>query len=141
MGDHEGGLTGLGRDRHDLVLQRAPRQSVERRERLVHQQDLGHTRCFMPPEDEAMLLADRIVLMTSGPDARVAEIVENGLPRGRTRQYLHRLPSYYALRNHLLDFLVKRPAGKPADPRRPPTLRLGHASNEIYFGKARSPTL
>jgi nitrate/nitrite transport system ATP-binding protein len=78
--------------------------------------------------DEAMLLADRIVLMTSGPDARVAEIVENGLPRGRTRQDLHRLPGYYALRNHLLDFLVERPASRPADPRRPPTLRLGHTS-------------
>ncbi len=75
--------------------------------------------------DEAMLLADRIVLMSSGPDARVAEIVENGLPRGRTRQELHRLPGYYALRNHLLDFLVERPAGRPADPRRPPTLRVG----------------
>jgi nitrate/nitrite transport system ATP-binding protein len=80
--------------------------------------------------DEAMLLADRIVLMTSGPDARVAEIVENGLPRKRTRQDLHRLPGYYALRNHLLDFLVERPAGRPADSRRPPTLRLGHASIE-----------
>jgi nitrate/nitrite transport system ATP-binding protein len=81
--------------------------------------------------DEAMLLADRIVLMTSGADAGVAEIVENGLPRGRTRQDLHRLPGYYALRNHLLDFLVERPAGRPADPRRPPTLRLGHASIEM----------
>lgn len=77
--------------------------------------------------DEAMLLADRIVLMTSGPDARVAEIVENGLPRGRTRQSLHRLPGYYALRNHLLDFLVERPSGRPADPRRPPVLRIGDA--------------
>jgi ABC transporter len=69
--------------------------------------------------DEAMLLADRIVLMTSGPDARVAEIVENGLPRKRTRQDLHRLPGYYALRNHLLDFLVERPlreAGRLASP-------------------------
>ncbi|MCK8787715.1 ABC transporter ATP-binding protein, partial [Roseomonas sp. NAR14] len=77
--------------------------------------------------DEAMLLADRIVLMTSGPDARVAEIVENGLPRGRTRQDLHRLPGYYALRNHLLDFLVERPAGRPADPRHPPVRRIGDA--------------
>ncbi|MCQ4160077.1 ABC transporter ATP-binding protein [Roseomonas sp. GC11] len=79
--------------------------------------------------DEAMLLADRIVLMTSGPDARVAEIVENGLPRGRTRQELHRLPGYAALRNHLLDFLVERPAGRPADPRHPPLRRIGAAEH------------
>lgn len=75
--------------------------------------------------DEAMLLADRIVLMTAGPDARVAEIVENGLPRGRTRAMLHRLPGYGALRNHLLDFLVERPSGRVADPRHPPVRRVG----------------
>jgi nitrate/nitrite transport system ATP-binding protein len=75
--------------------------------------------------DEAMLLADRIVLMTAGPDARVAEIVENGLPRGRTRAVLHRLPGYGALRNHLLDFLVERPPGRVADPRHPPVRRIG----------------
>lgn len=77
--------------------------------------------------DEAMLLADRIVLMTAGPDARVAGIVENGLPRGRTRAVLHRLPGYAALRNHLLDFLVERPPGRPADPRHPPVRRIGDA--------------
>ncbi len=75
--------------------------------------------------DEAMLLADRIVLMTAGPDARVAEIVENGLPRGRTRAVLHRLPGYGALRNHLLDFLVERPPGRVTDPRHPPVRRIG----------------
>ncbi len=75
--------------------------------------------------DEAMLLADRIVLMTAGPDARVAEIVENGLPRGRTRAVLHRLPGYAVLRNHLLDFLVERPSGRAADPRHPPVRRVG----------------
>ncbi|MCK8788025.1 hypothetical protein M0638_27080, partial [Roseomonas sp. NAR14] len=34
---------------------------------------------------------------------------------------------YYALRNHLLDFLVERPAGRPADPRHPPVRRIGDA--------------
>jgi len=77
--------------------------------------------------DEAVLLADRIVLMTAGPDARVAEVVENTLPRDRTRQSLHRLPGYYAVRNHLLDFLVERPRALPSDPRHPPTLRIGDA--------------
>jgi len=32
-------------------------------------------------------------------------VVENLLPRGRTRQTIHREPHYYPLRNHLLDFL------------------------------------
>jgi len=58
--------------------------------------------------DEAMLLADRILLMSNGPQARVAEIVRNTLPRSRTRATLHREPHYYRIRNHLVDFLVSR---------------------------------
>jgi nitrate/nitrite transport system ATP-binding protein len=58
--------------------------------------------------DEAILLADRILLMTNGPDARLAETVVNTLPRPRDRANLHRMPGYYALRNHIIDFLVTR---------------------------------
>jgi nitrate/nitrite transport system ATP-binding protein len=58
--------------------------------------------------DEAMLLADRILLMSNGPQARVAEIVLNTLPRDRQRATLHRDPQYYRIRNHLVDFLVAR---------------------------------
>ncbi len=58
--------------------------------------------------DEAILLADRILLMTNGPDARVAEVVVNTLPRPRDRQTIHRTPGHYALRNHIVDFLVTR---------------------------------
>ena len=58
--------------------------------------------------DEAILLADRILLMTNGPDARLAEVVVNTLPRPRDRANLHRQPGYYALRNHIVDFLVTR---------------------------------
>jgi nitrate/nitrite transport system ATP-binding protein len=58
--------------------------------------------------DEALLLADRIFLMTNGPRARIAEVVENTLPRQRSRTDLHKHPNYYPLRNHLIDFLVTR---------------------------------
>jgi nitrate/nitrite transport system ATP-binding protein len=58
--------------------------------------------------DEAILLADRILLMTNGPEARIGEVVANPLPRSRTRHQMHHHPDYYALRNHLLDFLVNR---------------------------------
>jgi nitrate/nitrite transport system ATP-binding protein len=61
--------------------------------------------------DEAILLADRILLMSNGPQARVAEIVRNTMPRGRTRATLHHDPQYYRIRNHLVDFLVSRSAG------------------------------
>ena len=81
--------------------------------------------------DEAMYLADKVVLMTNGPGAMIAEIVENPLPFERDRTGLHKHPAYYALRNHLIDFLVtgsrtfrdNQPAGY--DPRRPPLVRPG----------------
>jgi nitrate/nitrite transport system ATP-binding protein len=65
--------------------------------------------------DEAILLADRILLMSNGSetDGRytpggIAEVVVNPLPRERTRAGLHHLDGYYALRNHIVDFLVSR---------------------------------
>jgi len=58
--------------------------------------------------DEAILLADRILLMSNGPRARVAEIVVNTMPRDRQRATLHHDPAYYRIRNHLVDFLVSR---------------------------------
>ena len=58
--------------------------------------------------DEAILLADRILLMSNGPRARVAEVVRNTMPRARTRSTLHHDPQYYRIRNHLVDFLVAR---------------------------------
>jgi len=60
--------------------------------------------------DEAILLADTILLMSNGPRARVAEIVRNTLPRSRQRASLHHEPLFYAVRNHLVDFLVSRSA-------------------------------
>jgi nitrate/nitrite transport system ATP-binding protein len=58
--------------------------------------------------DEAIYLADRIVLMTNGPDAVLAEIVDNPLPKNRKRTEVHRHPFYYGIRNHVIDFLVSR---------------------------------
>ncbi|CAG9177198.1 ABC transporter ATP-binding protein [Cupriavidus pampae] len=58
--------------------------------------------------DEAILLADKIFLMSNGPKARIAEIVVNTLPRARTRETIHHDPQFYRIRNHLVDFLVRR---------------------------------
>lgn len=65
--------------------------------------------------DEAILLADRILLMHNGGecDGRylpggITEVVINPLPRDRKRAGLHHLDGYYALRNHIVDFLVSR---------------------------------
>ena len=58
--------------------------------------------------DEAIYLADRVVLMTNGPNAVLAEVVENPLPKERQRNDVHRHPLYYGVRNHIIDFLVSR---------------------------------
>ena len=65
--------------------------------------------------DEAILLADRILLMSNGNETPegyrpggIAEVVVNPLPRDRTRASLHHLDGYYPLRNHIVDFLVTR---------------------------------
>jgi nitrate/nitrite transport system ATP-binding protein len=81
--------------------------------------------------DEAILLADKIVLMTNGPQAKIAEIVVNTLPRSRTRHTIHKEPHYYPIRNHLVDFLVSRSKQfneeMPADynPKSPPLVTPG----------------
>jgi len=58
--------------------------------------------------DEAILLADRVLLMTNGPDARIAESVVIDIPRPRDRTVIHQHPDYYTIRNHLVDFLINR---------------------------------
>jgi nitrate/nitrite transport system ATP-binding protein len=82
--------------------------------------------------DEAMLLADKIILMTNGPHAKICEIVENTMPRSRTRHDMHRHPHYYPIRNHLIEFLVNRStefekelSSSDYDPRHPPVVRPG----------------
>ncbi len=55
--------------------------------------------------DEAILLADRVVMMTNGPRAKVGRILEVPLPRPRTRRTLLAHPRYYALRESLITFL------------------------------------
>jgi nitrate/nitrite transport system ATP-binding protein len=58
--------------------------------------------------DEAILLADRILLMSNGPRAAIAEVVVNPLPKPRARHAIHHDSRYYGVRNHLVDFLVNR---------------------------------
>ena len=58
--------------------------------------------------DEAIYLADRILLMTNGPYAYIAESVEIAIPRPRSRAEIVEDPRYYAIRNHLVQFLARR---------------------------------
>lgn len=61
--------------------------------------------CVTHDVDEAILLADRVVMMTNGPQATIGKITKVDLPRPRTRKALLEHPDYYAYRQEVLDFL------------------------------------
>jgi nitrate/nitrite transport system ATP-binding protein len=58
--------------------------------------------------DEAVLLSDRIVMMTNGPSATIGQILEIDLPRPRERLALVQDPRYVRLRGEVLRFLYER---------------------------------
>jgi nitrate ABC transporter ATP-binding subunit len=64
--------------------------------------------------DEALYLSDRVVMMTSGPAARVGDVLEVGLPRPRERAAVLEHPDYYRLREHLIGFLAGQDRGRAA---------------------------
>ncbi|TAF70204.1 MAG: ATP-binding cassette domain-containing protein, partial [Oscillatoriales cyanobacterium] len=55
--------------------------------------------------DEALLLSDRIVMLTNGPEAQIGQILEVNIPRPRKRMEVVNHPSYYALRGEMVYFL------------------------------------
>jgi nitrate/nitrite transport system ATP-binding protein len=56
--------------------------------------------------DEAILLADRVVMMSNGPRAKIGHVMDVPLDRPRTREALLAHPRYYALREELIGFLA-----------------------------------
>ena len=58
--------------------------------------------------DEALFLADRVVMMTNGPSATIGEIMEVPFERPRSFEAIQDDPRYGQLRNHALDFLYRR---------------------------------
>jgi nitrate/nitrite transport system ATP-binding protein len=55
--------------------------------------------------DEAIFLADRVVMMTSGPSAKIGDILDIEFERPRTRKSVLEHDDYYTYRKHLIDFL------------------------------------
>jgi nitrate/nitrite transport system ATP-binding protein len=72
--------------------------------------------CVTHDVDEAILLADRVVMMTNGPHARIGRIMQVDMPRPRSRRALLDHPRYYEYRSELLSFLdeYEHGAGKAA---------------------------
>src|SRR6188474_1540939 len=72
-------------------------------------QKLGNTILMITHDvDEAVLLSDRIVMMTNGPSARIGEVLEVPLARPRKRLELATNPGYLKCRQRVLEFLYER---------------------------------
>jgi nitrate/nitrite transport system ATP-binding protein len=74
----------------------------------IHQK-LGNTVLMITHDvDEAVLLSDRIVMMTNGPAARIGEVLEVPLVRPRRRLEMATNPTYLKCRQRVLEFLYER---------------------------------
>jgi len=74
--------------------------------------------CVTHDVDEAILLSDRVVMMTNGPKARIGRVMAVDIPRPRTRRDLLEHPRYYDYRRELLDFLAEYEHGSaPSAPK------------------------
>ncbi|MBE9257789.1 nitrate ABC transporter ATP-binding protein [Dolichospermum sp. LEGE 00246] len=62
--------------------------------------------------DEALLLSDRIVMLTNGPEAHIGQIIEVPIPRPRHRLEVVNNPFYYNLRNEIIYFLNQQKKAK-----------------------------
>lgn len=75
--------------------------------------------CVTHDVDEAILLADRVIMMTNGPNARIGKVMEVDIPRPRTRKALLEHPDYYLYREQVLNFLEEYEKGAHKTPPEP----------------------
>jgi nitrate/nitrite transport system ATP-binding protein len=83
-------------------------------ERLMEIVQESGVTCIMVTHDvdEALLLSDRVVMLTTGPEAHIGQILEVPIPRPRHRLEVVNHPSYYALRGEMVYFLNQQKRAK-----------------------------
>lgn len=85
--------------------------------------------------DEALLLSDRVVMLTNGPSSNIGQILEINIPRPRKRLEVVNHPSYYALRSEVIYFLNQQKQIKQLrERRRPPIARHGLEKINLEVG-------
>jgi len=74
----------------------------------------NHITCLMVTHDvdEALLLSDRVVMLTNGPESYIGQILEVPFPRPRNRLEVVNHPNYYSLRNEIVYFLNQQKRAK-----------------------------
>jgi nitrate/nitrite transport system ATP-binding protein len=104
-------------------------------EELIQMWNTSRNTVFMVTHDvdEAILLSDRIMLMTNGPSARIAELVDVTIPRPRSRETIIEHPHYYKIRNHIIHFLVRHARHETGGDGGPPDRISGEAPIVVNF--------
>lgn len=102
--------------KHDVLLMDEPFGALDSltranlQEHLMRiQQNLQNTVIIITHDvDEAVLLSDRVIMMTNGPSATIGEILEVNLPKQRNRVELQHNPEYIRCREAILSFLYEK---------------------------------
>lgn len=83
-------------------------------EQLMQICEESHVTCVMVTHDvdEALLLSDRIVMLTNGPESHIGQILEVPIPRPRHRLEVVNHPNYYSMRNEMIYFLNQQKRDK-----------------------------
>jgi nitrate/nitrite transport system ATP-binding protein len=97
------------------------------------------TICVTHDVDEAILLADRVVMMSNGPEAKVGNIMQVNLPRPRSRDELMAHTDYYAYREELLEFLDAYEGG--ANPSEEALQRIAQKRQKRIGGEKTEPSI
>ncbi|MBW4573924.1 MAG: nitrate ABC transporter ATP-binding protein [Aphanothece sp. CMT-3BRIN-NPC111] len=83
-------------------------------EQLMKICEESHVTCIMVTHDvdEALLLSDRVVMLTNGPESHIGQILQVPIPRPRSRMEVVKHPSYYTMRNEIIYFLNQQKRDK-----------------------------
>jgi nitrate/nitrite transport system ATP-binding protein len=79
--------------------------------------------------DEALLLSDRVVMLTNGPESHIGQILNVDIPRPRKRMQVVKHPDYYPMRGEIINFLnqQKRAKKRQAEQKSFPVAKVGTA--------------
>ncbi|KAM3090335.1 nitrate ABC transporter ATP-binding protein [Phormidesmis sp. 146-35] len=95
-------------------------------EQLMRICEESQVTCLMVTHDvdEALLLSDRIVMLTNGPEAHIGQILDVPIPRPRKRMEVVNHPSYYGLRNEVIYFLNQQKRDKKRRAKQAPKVAI-----------------
>ncbi len=106
-------------------------------EKLMEICEESHVTAIMVTHDvdEALLLSDRVVMLTNGPESHIGRILEVSIPRPRHRMEVVNHPSYYGLRNEMIDFLNQQKRDKKRKAKQSVSVGVSRRNSEKVLEK------